>query len=134
LANTNKDVDPTGKSTQNIVFKDVLEMWHQYIQYFYLILFQFQRYNTRNNVLDQSARSWPDAYLFAGRYVLVIQWTFALSYMVKCFLICIIYINSFNLCICGRLHGSVPATNAAWWLLPVAVLLHLWFVSDKSIW
>ena len=26
LANTNKDVDPTGKSTKNIVFRDVLEM------------------------------------------------------------------------------------------------------------
>ena len=35
LANTNKDVDPTRKNTKNIVFKDVLEMWHQYIQYFY---------------------------------------------------------------------------------------------------
>jgi ATP-dependent exoDNAse (exonuclease V) alpha subunit len=26
LANTNKDVDPTAKSTKNIVFRDVLEM------------------------------------------------------------------------------------------------------------
>jgi ATP-dependent exoDNAse (exonuclease V) alpha subunit len=26
FANTNKDVDPTGKSTKNIVFRDVLEM------------------------------------------------------------------------------------------------------------
>ena len=26
LANINKDVDPTGKSTKNIVFRDVLEM------------------------------------------------------------------------------------------------------------
>jgi hypothetical protein len=45
----------------------------------------------------------------------VIQWTFALSYMVKCFLICIIYIHWTFVYVAMKLIGVLPAWSCTAW-------------------
>ena len=57
------------KRAQKIVLRDVLEMQNRYIQYFYLILFQFRRYNTRNKYIYctyknflQEMQEWPEVF------------------------------------------------------------------------